>query len=298
MVLTAQVIKQVGKQFVIQDGNKQLTVFSRTKASKAVCGDFVEYEIITDQPIITKILKRNNVLSRTGFRKQVKPIAANLSQLCIVCAPFPGIKSEMLDRYLIAAATLKLSACLIFNKSDLLHKDAEQKAIVEALMPVYEKLNITVISTSINDEESINKLRHYLTNQTSIFAGESGVGKSSLIQEVVPELSLRIGELSENSQLGKHTTTHSELFNLPNNTKIIDSPGVRSFDVSHFEKQDIQHGFEEFRDLAQDCRFNNCQHIAEPEKHCVIKQAVSHGKIFAERYSNYVKIYQYEPDYN
>ena len=298
MPLTAQVIKQVGKQFVIQDGNQQLTVFTRKKAAKAVCGDYVQYEVISGEAVITAICERDNVLSRTGFRKQVKPVAANLTQLCIVCAPFPGIHSEIIDRYIIAASKLGLSACVIFNKSDLLEKNREQVQIVKKLFPIYQKLNIHVISTNIHDTESINKLRLLLKNHTSIFAGESGVGKSSLIQEVIPELKLRIGELSQISQLGRHTTTHSELFTLDDGAKIIDSPGVRSFDISHFAKPDIQYGFEEFRELAYNCKYNDCTHIAEPEKACLIKQAVTKQTISQHRYDNYKLIYEYESDYN
>ncbi len=293
----AQVIKQLGKQFLIEDNSQRYIAFARKKATKAVCGDWVEYHQDKQQVIIDRVLPRSNVLSRSGFRQQVKPIAANLSQICIVSAPFPGIHSEMIDRYIIAAVKLSLNTILVFNKMDLLDKSNEQKKILEDLIPVYQKLEIPVLSTSTQAAESIAPLLALLENQTSIFAGESGVGKSSLIQKILPELDLKIGNLSENTQLGKHTTTHSELFHLPTGGKVIDSPGVRSFDVSHFEKEDIHRGFKEIYQLSQYCQYNNCTHIAEPANKCAVKQALEENKVAASRYHNYQKIYQFESDY-
>ncbi len=293
----AQVIKQLGKQFLIEDGSQRYIAFARKKATKAVCGDRVAYHQDKQQVIIDRILPRSNVLSRSGFRQQIKPIAANLSQICIVSAPFPGIHSEMIDRYIIAAVKLALRIVLVFNKMDLLNKSSEQKAIFDELTAVYQNLDLPIVTTSTEEAKSIDALTQFLQNQTSIFAGESGVGKSSLIQKILPDLELKIGGLSENTQLGKHTTTHSELFHLPNGGKVIDSPGVRSFDVSHFDKEDIHRGFKEIYQLSQYCQYNNCTHIAEPANKCAVKQALKEGKIAAGRYHNYQKIYQFESDY-
>ncbi|HHQ4923442.1 TPA: small ribosomal subunit biogenesis GTPase RsgA, partial [Aeromonas veronii] len=216
----------------------------------------------------------------------VKPIAANIDQIIIVSAVMPEFSTNIVDRYLVAAEDVEIRPLIVLNKVDML--DDAARARIESQLETYRKLNYEVLLVSCESGEGLDELKAALTDKISIFVGQSGVGKSSLTNALMPGLGVLTGEISENSGLGQHTTTTARLYHFPSGGDLIDSPGIREFALWHLEADRITWCFVEFRDYLGGCKFRDCTHKDDPG--CALRAAVDAGAISADRFHNYHRI--------
>ncbi|KTC66496.1 EngC GTPase [Legionella adelaidensis] len=279
------VICRHGKHAEIEDELRQRIHCSiRPTLDSIVAGDQIIWQKEgEEQGVIVGTHPRISVLGRPDKKGIVKPIAANITQILIVVAPKPAISWSLLDSYLVVAEYLKMQACIILNKFDLV-----EDALEETLRNQYEPLGYSILSTSFNQPKGYKQLLETLDNQTSVFVGQSGVGKSSLISKVLPHESNILTAPISQAEFGKHTTSNSYFYHLPTGGALIDSPGVREFGLWHMPSSEIATGFREFKKFLSSCKFRNCNHDHVPG--CSLIQAVKDGFISKRRYENYVKI--------
>jgi len=232
----------------------------RANIDSITVGDHALWRSTPDgRGVITAIKARQNAIIRPDGLGKLKAVAANIDQVFVVIATEPEAHPTLIDRYLLACEHANIPAAIILNKCDLGVSDE-----LKTLLHTYEKLDYPVFEVSANTQAGLETLRTQLKGKTSIFAGQSGVGKSSLINQIVPDAELKTGELSSHVTKGKHTTTTSTLFCLSEGGYIIDSPGIREFHLYHFSEEDIYQGFRELQDLDEPCQFRDCQHKQEP----------------------------------
>lgn len=280
------VITRHGQNLLIEDrlSGKNIHAMVRRSVGDLVCGDHVVWQYTADdEGVITERERRQSTLSRRDYSGREKPLAANLTQLIVVIAPLPEPTGYLLDQYLVAAELMDIKALIVINKADLL--DADEKEAFLDRFRYYSEINYPLIYTSTKDVPGTDELRRHLSDEVNILVGQSGVGKSSLINDMIPDLDLRIGKLSQATDLGKHTTSSTSLYHLPQGGDIIDSPGVRSFRLGSYTKEELESGFPEFRPYLGKCRFNNCSHTAEPD--CAIIENLNKGKITSQRLDAY-----------
>lgn len=256
----------------------------RANLESLVTGDRVVWCEGDPMGVVVAQLDRDSVLSRPDPYGKLKPIAANIDQILVVMAPFPEPHANLIDRYLVAAEAVGIEPVILLNKTDLLQDDPDLKAAMDDLLAIYPQLGYRVLHTSIKDS-SLENLHGALREQTSIFVGQSGVGKSSLVNVLLPEADMRVGALSESSQKGTHTTTTAQLFHLECGGTLIDSPGIREFGLWHMNREQVEWGFREFRALLGSCKFRDCQHEQEPG--CAVLAAVESGTISERRLASY-----------
>ena len=236
--------------------------------------------------VIDAVEPRSSVLLRPDFYDGLKPVAANIDLMIIVSAILPTLSLNIIDRYLVAAEITGIKPLLVINKIDLLTTD-EQAAIVDKLA-IYQHLGYPFLLVSAKTNQGMTELLSYIQSGTSIFVGQSGVGKSSLMNSLMPGLDVLTQEVSTNSGLGQHTTTVSRLYHLADGGNLIDSPGIREFALWHLTAEEVTRGFNEFTPWLGRCKFRDCKHISDPG--CAIQHAVEIGQISAERYDSYLKI--------
>jgi ribosome biogenesis GTPase len=266
---------------------------SRRKFGAVVCGDQVIWQPTHDnEGIIAEVLPRRTLLARPDDSGRDKPIAANITQLIIV-ATVKALADEnyylnhnLIDRYLVAAENLDITPVILVNKRDLL-SEKEFVQLQDDMQP-YQSIGYQVIYTSTRAAHGLEHLMLQLQHQTSVFVGESGVGKSSIIRCLLQDQAIRVGEVSAGTGKGKHTTTGTTLYHLKSGGDLIDSPGVREFGLNSIEPDALDYSFIEFRPFINQCRFHDCIHRAEPD--CAVKQAVTEGRISRQRYDNYLEI--------
>ncbi|WP_130832095.1 small ribosomal subunit biogenesis GTPase RsgA [[Erwinia] mediterraneensis] len=245
----------------------------------------------TGKGIVEAVHERSSVLTRPDFYDGVKPIAANIDQILIVSAILPELSLNIIDRYLVASETLGIEPLLVLNKIDLL--DDKARAFVDEQMDIYRRIGYHVLMVSSQAKDGLADLEAALNGHISIFAGQSGVGKSSLLNAILDleqsgEAAILTNDVSDNSGLGQHTTTASRLYHAPHGGDVIDSPGVREFGLWHLEPEQITRGFVEFREFLGSCKFRDCKHDTDPG--CAIRAAVEDGLIDASRFANYHRI--------
>lgn len=233
--------------------------------------------------VIVAQLPRHSELFRPDHRGQLKPVAANVDRLIIVFAPLPTPHTNLIDRYLVACEQAGLEPLLVMNKADLL--DTGDYAHIRSWLDDYAALGYKTLCLSAGSGEGLEALREQLKGRISVFVGQSGVGKSSLINVLLPGVDLRVGALSEATAKGTHTTTTARLFHFPAGGDLIDSPGIREFGLTHVSKQELLEGFIEFRPFLGLCRFRDCQHLHEPG--CALLGAVEAGQISTHRMESY-----------
>ena len=287
-------VSRFGNRAEVQDIDGNLIpCHIRRALSELVTGDRVTWETVPaddneTKAVITAIADRRSVLKRPIRYQGLKPVAANIDQVLVVTATEPPYSHRILDRYLVAIEQSHIDAVIILNKTDLLEQDDQ----VHQQMSIYRDLGYQVISVSCEASENIDQLEGILEDKTSVFVGQSGVGKSSLVNQILPEASTEVSQLSDNSGLGTHTTTTSRLYQLPNDALLIDSPGIREFGMDHLDATDVASGFIEINEHSQYCKFRDCQHIKEPA--CAVKKAVEDGEIHSQRYDIYCYFYEEE----
>lgn len=255
----------------------------RRNQESPVVGDKVEWLKEESQTsVISAVLPRQSVLLRSDSHGNKKPIAANINTIVIVMAPPPIFSEYLIDRYIVAAELLRIPVILIVNKADLL--DPVSSNALHHRLSVYQQMTYLSLLTSAITEDGLKELEKFLKNKRVVFVGPSGVGKSSIIAAFCQGQPIRIGSTTSKG-VGKHTTAANHLYHLPFGGEVIDSPGVREFNVWPMNQRELLQGFKEFQLLVKQCKFRDCQHLAEPQ--CAVKQAVNEGKISAKRYESY-----------
>lgn len=287
------VITRYSRHVQIEDTQGKLIRCSiRPNLETLVAGDRIIWQNEgNNQGVVVSIYPRTSILAKPTSATLAKPVAANITQLIIVIAPKPEISWPLLDSYLVMAETLHLKAVILLNKTDL-----ESDLIKKQLLINYQNLNYPIIFTNKEYPDSLNQLKEVLNHQISVFVGQSGVGKSSLISGILPEEeNISTGELSEISELGRHTTSNSRYYHLPSGGALIDSPGVREFNLWHISAAEIARGYTEFKTYLSQCKFRNCTHKDTP--FCAIIKALDEGLISTKRYENFNKLCaQYSKD--
>lgn len=263
----------------------------RRTLKNVVVGDQVSWREGSEQlqgisGVIEAVYPRRNELSRPDYYDGIKVMAANIDQIIIVSAVLPTLSLNIIDRYLVICETANIPALIVLNKVDLL-SEAERQAVKKQLA-IYERIGYETLMLSADSGENMAQLHRYLQKGTSIFVGQSGVGKSSLINQLLPEVQALTGEISDISGLGQHTTTASRLYHLPLGGNLIDSPGIREFGLWHLEPNQITLGYREFQSVLGSCKFRDCKHLTDPG--CAIREAVENGLIDAIRFENYHRL--------
>ena len=274
------------RHFIVEsDDGDHVRCIVKGRKLVPVAGDRVQWSSLdSGNGLIECIHDRRNVLCRYDARRGKQPMAANLDQLLIVTAVEPAVEPFLLDKYLVAAAASDLEAIIILNKTDLLAQhdtEALEKNLAE-----YTALGYPVARVSAQAGEGLETFSRLLKNKVNALVGASGVGKSSLIKWLLPELDIRIGEISTARNEGRHTTTSSQLYTFPFGGDLIDSPGVRDFMLWPMPVSELKKYFVEFQTVTEECKFADCLHLNEP--HCAIKQAVQNGRIQKRRYESYL----------
>lgn len=265
------------------------TIDSKIKSNlgSIVCGDRVTIETTaTREHRVLAILARDNLLQRVDGFGQVRAVAANISQLLVCLAVTPEPNLFLLDQYLLSAAQQDVEACILLNKIDLL-TDVEDPF---ELASIYRPLGYRLLYTSVKTGQGMDEFMALLGDQVSVLSGVSGVGKSSLTQRLLPGTKIKIADISEANEEGRHTTRTSRLYHLPTGGDLIDTPGIRGFNPFIDSDRPIAHGFREIMQFAAHCRFHNCLHLNEPD--CAVTEALARGQIAKSRYLNYVKMLQ------
>jgi ribosome biogenesis GTPase len=292
-----RVIKSTGSWYDVKDDAGQVLMCRlrgkirldglRTTNPVAV-GDLVNFEKERDKEtcVIDKILPRNNVIVRksVNLSKESHIIAANVDQAILVATiAQPRTSTGFIDRFTVTAEAYHIPVIIVFNKCDLY--DAEQNAAAEELMRVYNGIGYQSFMISAKTGYNCDRLKELMKDKMSMFSGHSGVGKSALVNRLDPNLNVRVGEISEVHEKGKHTTTYAQMFPLCFGGFIIDTPGIKEFALFDLEKETLAQRFPEMRAVMHDCHFNNCTHLHEP--HCAVKEAVDKNIIAGWRYENY-----------
>ena len=249
-----------------------------------------------DAPVVGNIEPRRNYIIRrsSNLSKEFQIIAANLDQAVLVATlTNPETSTTFIDRFLATAEAYQVPAVLAFNKIDLLDTD-EWRSRLDELKTLYESIGYPVITMSAATGEGADALRAQLAGKMSLLSGNSGVGKSSIINLLVPDAHVRVGDVSHTHHKGMHTTTFSELLDLPGGGAIIDTPGVKAFGTIDFERAEVAHYFPEIFKISDNCRFNNCTHTHEPG--CAVLEAVEQGKIAPSRFTSYLSILEEDPN--
>jgi len=293
------VIKSTGSWYDVKHNNKVYTCRLKGKfrikgiknTNPVTVGDYVDFKLEENQDtgVIYDINERHNYIIRksVNLSKQTHIIASNIDQVFLLITvnnppTFPGF----IDRFLASAEAYKIKVVLVFNKIDTYND--ESILLQQKLKSIYTKIGYDCIDVSATKNIGITLLKDIMKDKVSMFAGHSGVGKSTLANAIDKKLNLKTKEISSQYKQGQHTTTFAEMFELPFGGYIIDTPGIKGFGVVDFEKNEITDYFPEFFKIKGNCKFNNCVHLNEPK--CAIKDAVENGEIAASRYKSYLQI--------
>ncbi|WP_293762780.1 ribosome small subunit-dependent GTPase A [uncultured Aquitalea sp.] len=268
------IVRSHGRRFIVEAEGVEYGCSTRGKRVDYACGDRVEILIQNkEQAVIENGLQRKSLLYRQDDWK-TKIIAANVTRILFVMAAVPSPSEELLNRCLIAAEAADIDPVIVLNKADL-----PETAALRERLSAYEELGYKLVSLSA--KQDIGPLLPLLKGETSVFVGQSGMGKSTLTNALLPDANARIGDISEALDSGRHTTTHATLYHLDEDSDLIDSPGLQEFGLKHLSAPDLLHYFPEMRPLIGECRFHNCTHRKEPD--CAIKAAAESGRIARQR---------------
>ncbi|MDT0593263.1 small ribosomal subunit biogenesis GTPase RsgA [Glaciecola petra] len=291
--IDGRVISRFGKQAIVEtltERNIHKCYIRRTIKS-VVCGDKVIFRPSLskedrDRGIIEAVMDRQSTLSRPDYYDGIKPIAANIDQIIVVSSIVPTLSTHIIDRYIVACEHAEIKPTLVINKVELLTDDELSQVITD--LEIYKQIGYHLILVSCKTRKGLPELSNILKDKVNVLVGQSGVGKSSIINQLLPDSDEVVGEVSNNSGLGQHTTTAAKLIPFDLGGELIDSPGVREFGLWHLPVQDITEGFVEFREYLGACKFSDCKHKHDPG--CLITQAVKNGDIDSRRYESYIKI--------
>ncbi|OYD44794.1 ribosome small subunit-dependent GTPase A [Sphingobacterium cellulitidis] len=293
-----QVLAESGERLECRIKGKFRTQGIKTTNPIAV-GDWVEFEIEQglQSAVITKLEPRKNYIIRrsVNLSKQTQIIGANLDlAMLVVTLASPPTSTGFIDRFLVTAEAYGIPAALVFNKLDLFSEEGLE--ILAEYIAIYKDLGYPCYTVSALEKENIDDLNEVLKDKITLISGHSGVGKSTLINAIIPGSDLKTGNISDWSDKGKHTTTFAEMIDLPFGGKLIDTPGIRELGIVDIEPQELSHYFPEMRNLLNQCRFHNCRHINEPG--CAVLEALENGEIEPSRYDSYLSIFNNENNRN
>ncbi len=307
------IIKNTGSWYVVRTDDDQLfsckvkgnfRLRGIRSTNPVAVGDRVSFIPGNDGTgLISEVHDRRNYIIRraTNLSKQSHILAANVDQvLLLVTIAHPTVSTTFIDRFLASAEAYRIPVVLLFNKTDLYDEAQWQQA--HQLMALYQSLDYTCLACSVLKDKGQDQLHHILQDKTTLLSGNSGVGKSTLLNALIPGLNVRTEEISEAHDTGQHTTTFSEMFDLPTGGRVIDTPGIKGFGTFDFEREEISHYFREIFQIGQQCRFQDCTHTHEP--HCAVQQAVEEGRIAHSRFESYLSMLEdkdedrYRPQYN
>jgi ribosome biogenesis GTPase len=283
------VISHLGQGIAVEVDGTIILCQTLRKLATVATGDRVKISIVAkDQGRIEELLPRHSLLERPNKGKKTRPVAANIDQIFVVFANEPYCDFLLIDQYLAICENRNIDALLIYNKSDLdLVKNIEQE------LEGYLSLGYSLFRVSAKDNVGIKNLKQALQDKISIFTGQSGVGKSSLTNALIPDKDLKTNTVSAITKHGRHTTTAATLYHLPDSGDLIDSPGVAIFGLAGLSEQQLAHGYREFQPFIDQCKFNNCRHVKD--KGCAVRDAVEAGSISQTRYQRYLKLREKMP---
>ncbi|MGM0480362.1 MAG: small ribosomal subunit biogenesis GTPase RsgA [Pseudomonadota bacterium] len=266
----------------------------RRNISSLVCGDRVQWRQVTNtkdgmQGVIEAVHERDTLLSRPDFYDGLKPVAANIDQIFVISSVLPSFSTQIIDRYIVACEDIGIEPTIVLNKVDLLGQLTDQEqGYINAALDYYQRIGYSVVRVSSTTRQGLQPLIEQLPQRTSIVVGQSGVGKSSLVNEIMPQVNADTKQVSENSGLGQHTTTVATWYSLPDNGVLIDSPGIREFSLWHLSAEQIEHGYKDFRPFLGHCKFRDCKHKGDPG--CALHEAVENHQVAAWRLDNFHRI--------
>ena len=293
--MTGLIIKNTGSDYVVRssDGSNSVCrvkgsfrIKGIKSTSPVTVGDRVEFD---DTGYITELHERKNYIVRkpTNLSKQLHIIAANLDQaILIITIKNPVTSTTFIDRFLATAEAYHIPTILVFNKIDLLN--AEDETYLNAFIHLYKSIGYQCLKMTATQGNGITELQNTLAGKISLLSGNSGVGKSTIINQIVPNSSAKTGEISNSHHKGMHTTTFSEMYEISTDTFLIDTPGIKGFGMVDMNEEEIGHFFRDIFEASKNCRFNNCSHRHEPG--CAVLQAVSEHRIATSRYESYLSI--------
>ena len=280
------VIAHFGATIDVEGDDKEITrCYVRSNLPALVTGDLVVWHA-DDQSsgIISAVQDRRSILTRPDMRGSLRPVAANVDRIIIVACPSPRTPVNLIDRYLVATAHDDIKPVILLNKIDLIDQAPGMQEEIEQ----YKALGYETVIASAKDEQGFKAIQDLVAEGNSVFVGQSGVGKSSIIQKLLPGEDIRVGDISEATGKGRHTTTTAKLYHIPSGGQLIDSPGIREYGLWHTSSDDLAKGFPEIERYADDCKFNDCSHTHEPT--CGVKLAINRGDILARRLVSYLSI--------
>lgn len=284
--LEGLVLSHLGQGLAVEGPDGSIILcHTRRQLGSVTVGDRVLWEPVDDgQGRVEKILPRRTVLTRPAHGGRIRPVAANLDQIIVVVAPEPVPDWLLVDQYAAASEHRSLKVCIVINKIDRV----SEREPIEATLKIYRDIGYPCHTVSAKTGEGLTALRETLNQNCNLLAGQSGVGKSSLTNTLLPGKNLRTRELSEKAGLGRHTTTAAMLYHLPEGGDLIDSPGVAVFGLAEMSAADLASGYREFREWLAQCQFNDCRHLQD--KGCAIRAAVATERIDAARYERFIKL--------
>ncbi len=299
------VIKSTGKNYDVRttDGaiiqcqvRGKIRLEGRSTTNPVAAGDIVDYTLENEsEGNITHIHPRKNYIIRksVNLSKEAQIIATNLDQaLLVVTTTRPQTTPGFIDRFLITADAYDIPVTLLFHKMD--QYNVKERNEVDDLIGIYRSIGYACIKTSLKTQEGLEDVRQLLANRITLISGHSATGKSSLVNRFIPGKDLRIGEVSESSNKGQHTTTFAEMHQLPFGGFIVDTPGIKGFGLVDIPKEELHHHFKEFFSLLPECKFHNCLHLNEPG--CAVRKALDAGAVAPSRYNSYVSMYNDEEE--
>ena len=285
-LVEGRVIAHLGKSLAVEAADGVVIhCQTRRRLGVAAVGDNVLWEPSgKGEGRVAELLPRRSVLLRPAYKGGTRPVAANLDQIMVVFSVEPKCDFLLIDQYLVVCECHSINALLVFNKCDLAICDE----LIESQLAIYRALDYPVVRVSAKSGEGMSTLHSLLQGHTSMLAGQSGVGKSSLTNALLPDKNILTAALSAGSGHGRHTTTTATLYHLPDGGDLIDSPGVAIFGLAGISEHGLANGFKEFQPLIEQCRFNDCRHI--DDKGCAVRDAVEQGVVSAQRYQRYLKL--------
>lgn len=280
------VISHLGQGIAVESDGEIILCQPLRKLDTVTVGDKVLWtQVAQGQGRIDQLLPRKSVLTRPSRNEKIRPVAANIDNIFVVFAIEPFCDFLLLDQYLAICENRAFKASLILNKTDLpISREIEQE------LTDYVALGYKLFRVSANQPESLNELKKALRDKTSIFTGQSGVGKSSLTNALIPDKHLKTNTVSATTKHGRHTTTAATLYHLPEGGDLIDSPGVAIFGLADISRQQLAYGYREFQPFLENCKFNDCAH--HQDKGCAVREAVENGEISNARYARFLKLHE------
>jgi len=286
---TGLAISHLGKGIAVEVENNIILCQTRRKLDTVATGDKVKVTIVAKgQGRIEELLPRHSLLERPNKGRKTRPVAANIDQIFVVFATEPYCDFLLIDQYLDICENRNIDALLIYNKSDLAASENIERELAN-----YVELGYTLFRVSAIENIGMLELQQALSNKISIFTGQSGVGKSSLTNTLIPDKGLKTNTVSAITKHGRHTTTAATLYHLPESGDLIDSPGVAIFGLAGLSEQQLAHGYREFQPYIEQCKFNDCRHVKD--KGCAVRDAVENGLIPQSRYQRFLKLREKMP---